>query len=149
MKIIFLGIDGVLNNPKFINYCNSRNIHPNDQIDPAAVYYLNKLTDATKASIVIASNWRITYLLSNNLTGLISLLKKHKVTGNIIGMTPDHNMINSRKHEINDWICRATLDGLFIESHILLDNSSIKHGLQLRHVKNTIEYFSISSILYI
>lgn len=77
MKIIFLDCDGVLNHHK----CNFKSDH--FPVDMECVNELNRITDVTKAKIVVSSSWRINKLLD----ALIKLLKNKGVTGEIIGKT--------------------------------------------------------------
>ncbi len=72
MKIIFLDMDGVMNNHQvFSTNSTKHNDHLNEgerdnctcwtlenQVDPACVERLNKIIDATDTKIVISSSWR-------------------------------------------------------------------------------------------
>lgn len=86
MKIIFLDVDGVLNNELFYTTVN----HPKaetmeefnlQQFDPRCVKLLNDITDKTSANIVVSSSWRTD-------PDIIDILQKAGITGNIIGTTP-------------------------------------------------------------
>jgi hypothetical protein len=59
-KIIFLDIDGVLNNSKWLKE------NKNNPIDPAAVNRINVIMQKTDAKIVISSSWRIKFLNTTN-----------------------------------------------------------------------------------
>ena len=68
MKVIFLDIDGVLNTPASIKLAPifvegaptwyGRHLHA---FDKNCISALNKITDATKAKIVISSTWRLMF----------------------------------------------------------------------------------------
>jgi len=73
MKILFLDIDGVLNNHTHMEngYCG---------IDRDKVRLLNKILDETECQIVITSAWRYMFLSrSMNIRGLENLFLTHGV----------------------------------------------------------------------
>lgn len=119
IKIIFLDIDGVLNSRKYINQCVANNIPADDVIDPIAVARLNKITDATGAKLVISSTWRLPFLWRNDFKGLCALLHSHKVTADIVGVTPDLNLDHGRGKEIQKYIDDC---GFVIDKFIILDD---------------------------
>lgn len=116
MKLIFLDIDGVLNNqlwltsdfrnhlPKLIN--GERNTKR--WFDPRCVKLLNILTDKTGANIVVSSSWR----KNRSLSELKRILYTNGVTGEIIGKTPqlyfkcseEYNYSVPRGNEIKAWL---------------------------------------------
>lgn len=64
MKVIFLDIDGVLNNRKSMNDAFNNGIFPTGNammhtVDPDCVDRLKKFVETTGASIVVSSTWRI------------------------------------------------------------------------------------------
>lgn len=82
MKIIFLDIDGVLNNAK----------NPMPRIDPECIAKLNRILDAHHdAKIIVSSNWR--FFINRrviSLSGLELLLQTHgaNVYNRLAGTTP-------------------------------------------------------------
>ena len=90
-KLIFLDIDGVLNNSamaysmdffKLIN--DIETIHGGARLSGVNIRNLNQLTDDTGAKIVISSSWRIL----SDLDELCDILGNAGVTGEIIDETP-------------------------------------------------------------
>lgn len=90
MKLIFLDIDGVLNNELFYSTseyqskkgkATTKEEFKLQQFDPRCVSLLNHITDKTKAKIVISSSWR-------SDPDIKDILKKVGITGEIIGVTP-------------------------------------------------------------
>lgn len=71
--LIFLDVDGVLNN-------NSYRTDPPNLICPHNIVNLNKIIEATKAKIVISSSWRETITTE--------FLKSFGCIGEVIGYTP-------------------------------------------------------------
>lgn len=133
MKIIFLDIDGVMNNiRKWPKNAGRR------WIDPSAVRRLNKITHATTSAIVISSTWR-------RFWNVKQILEAAGVRGNIIGSTP-FLPSEPRGSEIQLWLSKHGA-----EKFIILDDDSdmgnlmdalIKTkwdvGLQDIHVKKAI-----------
>jgi hypothetical protein len=98
-KIIFLDIDGVLNNSE------DSDMHETlggcDFYSPNCVQRLNNLTDKTGAKIVVSSTWR----LGTTVEDLVGKLKSMGVTGEIIGKTDDLRSLHGfRGNEILKWI---------------------------------------------
>ena len=89
-KIIFLDIDGVLNNTalgtkdkeiwKLFNDIDT----DGGRLSSINIKNLNDITDQTGADIVISSTWRILHEFHD----LVTILKDAGVTGNIIDYTP-------------------------------------------------------------
>jgi hypothetical protein len=124
MKVLFLDIDGVLNSRKYLKFCVTQGILPDDKIDPEAVARLNQITAATDAKIVVSSTWRLPYVWNKQLDRLVALLQKNGIKGDIIGMTPDHQRSHGRGGEIQDWMRRCKLDGIQIETFVILDDDN-------------------------
>jgi hypothetical protein len=64
MKVIFLDMDGVLNNRKSLTAAANNAIFPTGNatfhtVDPDCVNRLRKLVEATDAKIVVSSTWRM------------------------------------------------------------------------------------------
>jgi hypothetical protein len=91
MKIIFLDFDGVLNSEKWYR-SRSKTVDQHDvssqypfyEIDPHAVYLLNKIVKETDSKIVVSSTWR----LGRSIEELTEILKHHNFEGEIIDKTP-------------------------------------------------------------
>lgn len=85
MKIVFLDIDGVLNNAcTHEPYCTEKG-KINVPVDPACVARLNRLLAETGAKVVVSSSWR----LFADLPELAAVLASKGVVADIIGATPD------------------------------------------------------------
>jgi hypothetical protein len=118
MKLIFLDIDGVLNNQLWYSSSEfkakhdkfkdcSRKYHDEAQFDPRCVHQLNEITDKTKAKIVVSSSWR----LGREVEELKSLFSDVGIKGEVIGKTPylsfrttEYNYSVPRGCEIKAWI---------------------------------------------
>lgn len=142
MKILFLDIDGVLNSRQFFLKVAGQNLLPDDKIDPDMVARLNQITDATGAHIVVSSTWRYAY--QNNLSGLQSMLKRHGVTGLVIGMTNTDN--HARGLQIKQWLdWHANADAFVIldddsdDQMLHLVKTTFDLGLQDNHVADAIK----------
>lgn len=61
MKIIFLDVDGVLNNSKWVKRMFDECVHvyAKDMLEDRAIRLLKQIIDATGASVVITSTWRM------------------------------------------------------------------------------------------
>ena len=95
MKLIFLDIDGVLNNElwyrsdKYDALSNefktcTHEFHDLAQFDPLCVENLNRITEQTGAKIVVSSSWRI----GREVSELQDLLAKAGIKGEVIDKTP-------------------------------------------------------------
>ena len=93
MKRIFLDIDGVLNNQRWL-----AQQHNFKSFSPYNVAALNLILKATGAEIVISSNWRL-YPYDFH-----TLFKRQGIEGKIIGFTPSIN-------EIQNGIFRSVIRG--------------------------------------
>ena len=123
-KIVFLGIDGVLNSEEYFNKCLS-----SDDIcdlDPDAINRLIKFLDGTNAKIVLSSSWRSLNVQSTILEFLTSnheLLKK--LIPYIIGITPRFHKCRKRGNEIAYWMDMLSIDY----------SALVKHGCVLENVE--------------
>lgn len=123
MKVIFLDIDGVLNSYT-ADYSNDN--WPWGQYEPAAVGFLNELTDLTGAKIVISSTWRLHYTLDELREGF----RNWGVTGEIIDMTSRYaagpwetvSSAQARTFEIFDWLA----DNPEAETYVSLDDIDMR-----------------------
>lgn len=124
MKIIFLDIDGVLNNHKS---------YGTGKADMWCVAALNDITDRTGAAIVVSSTWRMGGLLSCR-----DKLAEWGVTAPVIDRTPiretlhgDLTLADPRGFEIAEWWCQHAE----IESFVILDDDSDMAHLKDRLVQ--------------
>jgi hypothetical protein len=100
MKVIFLDIDGVLNNT---SCCGSRPVHK--RFAKGCIEAFNEIVAATEADIVISSTWRICHSLDN----LIDILRSIGIKGNIIGKTPIIRYSGAQRgDEILRWLDRES-----------------------------------------
>ena len=90
MKIIFLDIDSVLNNPG--TYCSDApwTQEPKDgplrvPVEPLCIALLNRLIAESDAKVVISSSWR----LFARYEDLGPALVRYGLVGDVIGETPD------------------------------------------------------------
>lgn len=103
MKIIFLDFDGVLNS---YAYFKSRDLEKDvsedaNALDPKAVARLNRLVEATGASVVISSSWRH----GRSLDRLAYMLALRGFVGPVIDKTvdwsePKERVLETGKHQI-------------------------------------------------
>ncbi|APD06606.1 hypothetical protein UJ101_01077 [Flavobacteriaceae bacterium UJ101] len=108
MKVIFLDIDGVLNNLNWFKSEKYREFEIGDSranFDPTAIELLNKLIQKTDAHIVISSAWRTLYSIKD----LEALFIQVGFKGKIIGKTdalqdPSSNNPAPRGYEILQWV---------------------------------------------
>lgn len=134
MKVIFLDIDGVLNSEDYVKRMGNVMLKYDYKIDPLAVARLNKIVNATKANIVVSSNWRIGYL--NDLDALVELLRKANIEGNIIDMTPFFPGFKPRWKEIRAWLH----DHPEASSFLILDDIGDMGPLSHAHIKTDYDY---------
>lgn len=130
-KIVFLGIDGVLNSEKWFDKCfNSDDIRDSD-IDQDAITRLIKFLDDTNAKIVLSSSWRrlnVQRTILKFSTSNHELLKK--LIPYIIGVTPRFHKCRKRGNEIKYWIDMLSIDY----------NDLVKRGYILENVKLSKNY---------
>lgn len=129
--IIFLDIDGVLNNHKFITQNKSLTPELQRNIDDKKVVLLKRIVNQTKAKLVLSSSWRQMFdaslnPLSNEAIELKSVLKKHgmqiwdktdaqisKVNSIIKWLKMNEQMINNYIIIDDDYMNTAHLLGSF------------------------------------
>lgn len=126
MKVIFLDIDGVLNNDSYSEYyAGLRRSEANTTAiyDPDSIVSLNNITRATGAVIVVSSAWR-----AMGMDKLTPILREWGVEAEIIGET-DQLDNAPRGWEIEKWMgdwdwSKGTKRGTQIESYLILDDYS-------------------------
>lgn len=130
-KIVFLGIDGVLNSEEWVDKCfRSDNICDSD-VDQDAINRLIKFLNDVNAKIVLSSSWRSLNVQSTILEFSISnyeLLKK--LIPYIIGITPLFHKCRKRGNEIAYWMDMLSIDY----------NDLAKHGCVLENVEISKNY---------
>ena len=118
MKVIFLDIDGVLNNSKTWG-----NRPPHSMpFDKGCIEVFNALVDTAGANIVISSSWRNLYSFDE----LINILRSAGVKGDIIDKTPNIRYSGARRgDEILRWLDRASEEqGKKITQFVILDDET-------------------------
>ena len=125
MKIIFLDIDGVLNNEDSdIVYLQEGSVCVGGFFCPELVVRLNTIIQETRASIVLSSTWR----LGLDLESAQKLMVELGVIGRVVGIT-DHIWDNHvfRGNEIYKWIRdNEDLVGKYYDfsDYLILDDDS-------------------------
>ena len=94
-KVIFLDVDGVLNNSI------SRYELGYEAFDPIALFHLARIIQETGAKIVISSTWRS---IPHNYRLLLAALTKKKIVDNVVGLTPELSLSDERWREIVGWL---------------------------------------------
>lgn len=138
-KFIFLDIDGVMNSNLFLilkrtqdkRYDEWIKDHPQHiawgacNIDPRAVKRLNRITDATKAKIVVSSTWRS----DSNLQEVFTLVG---IKEPIYDVTP-YMRSRHRGSEIQEWLDKQTEP----YRYVILDDDSDMLDCQLPYFIQT------------
>lgn len=128
MKIIFLDIDGVLNNQLWYIKTKGKR-HSRFNIDPENIKMLNSIIKATKAKVVITSTWRH----GQTKASLQRMLKSFGFKGKIIGITTDMRYTQFgtsilRGNEILHWIQthEKDIEAEYYEykNYVILDDDS-------------------------
>jgi hypothetical protein len=117
MKVIFLDIDGVLNNWKSLKECQARGERTNTHHgwDPECVEQLRRIVEQTEVEIVISSTWRMFPKQLVDGMEAIDLM--------YIDVTPDlwsDVSKTCRGDEIKDWIDRKGP----LDSYVIIDDDS-------------------------
>jgi hypothetical protein len=105
MKILFLDIDGVLNNPGTWDVCGALRRSQEDgllhvPVDPVCVARFNRLVRESRAKVVISSSWR----LHARWQDLGPALLREGVVAEIIGQTP---CLANEASWLEEWRTRA------------------------------------------
>ena len=119
MTIIFLDIDGVLNQ-----------LQPY-KIDKICIAALKQLIKSLSAKVVLSSSWRLGYSsIYDKCTPQIKMLLDYFPKGTIIGVT---KQLSSRDEEIRDYIDKYNVD-----SYIILDDdkSEFKRPIEGLYIVN-------------
>jgi hypothetical protein len=138
MRLIFLDFDGVLNSPEhFRAISGKRPGHEWDSLDPAAVRRLNRIIDATGASVVISSSWRH----GRSVEQLAKTLEGAGFLGRVIAKTPDFMGRSQRGDEIAAWLNAAIGIGrLRIDGFVVLDDDDDMDAVRDRFIKTSFHH---------
>ncbi len=135
MRVIFLDIDGVLNNSKHMA------LH-RGQIDPQNIACLNHLVEATGAKIVLSSSWR-SYVGEDRICSIQAfalLLHTHglrNASSAFLDTTrqdvlSDAELVNDRAYQCKDWLDTHPE----VTSHVALDDCEFSfEKVGINHVK--------------
>lgn len=141
MKIIFLDVDGVLNNARWARkmYDEGVHVYADDLLYDPSIKQLKRLIDATDAKVILSSSWR-------NHPDAMSHLATQLAAYNIFiyGVTP--NVGPQRGDDISEWLANHPVD-----NYVILDDDSdmtvhmdhlvqpsYETGLQYTHVDRAI-----------
>jgi hypothetical protein len=123
MKVIFLDIDGVMNNLESLRFPRTKvecSTHSYSAAHPACVEALNLITRETDVRLVISSTWR-----GIGMQVLFEVFRAWGVKGMIAGRTPDGSRQSGRVwaapergDEIKQWL--ETYQG--VTSFVILDD---------------------------
>lgn len=105
LKVVFLDIDGVLNDGDAYDWA----IEPKALFTPRCVKAFNRIITTTWAKIVVSSAWRHLYHeehMSRN--GFQELLRSHGIRGTVLGFTGDER--DDRHEEISEWLAGNPVD---------------------------------------
>lgn len=131
MKLIFLDIDGVLNNHHTLGLNHyiptplilGEKIH--DHLSAWCIYCLNEVIKLTGAKVVVSSTWR----LGETKERLQGILDFYGFKGEVVGMTPHITTTGCRRgDEIQHYLDNCGFD---VESFVIIDDDSdMKHLLK-------------------
>ncbi len=127
IKIVFLDIDGVLNNDPDLWALRERQLNglkreDRDDIFAKHVQLLNDLIDRSGAKVVLSSTWRMIFTLAD----MRGMLNHHGFKGDLIDKTPHHaegpKGRCERGDEIAWWL--NFYDRETVDSFVILDDNS-------------------------
>ena len=113
MRIIFLDIDGVLNNENM--YRTKK--HASNSLDPKNIEVLNELIEDTKAKVVISSSWRC----GSTIDSILSKMKTAGYKHDILDFTPILGYDHNRGNEIHQWLKEYEKE---VQSYVIFDDDS-------------------------
>ena len=144
MKVIFLDVDGVLNNSNWAirMYDEGVHVYAENLLDEHAVRLLKQLIDATDAKIVVSSSWRRDEYAMQCLSDQLKPME-------IYDVTPLKSSI--RGEEITAWLKKRK----DVEAYVILDDDSdmgdhmdhliqttFQRGLQPEHIEEAIKWLN-------
>jgi hypothetical protein len=123
--VVFLDIDGVLNTPEdYARWALAAGAREESLFNPQLVARLNRITDATKADIVVSSSWRLYYSVRgrHSFAELRGLLRRVGVTAKVLGSTPAR--VLERWTAISEWVAtyQGSYQGSFPLCFVVLDD---------------------------
>lgn len=135
-RVIFLDIDGVLNNRGCYRPGNRTPFGVNP--DPISVLVLNHIIKEARAAVVVSSTWRL-----SGLDHMRTVLSAWGVEGKVLDITPklhtskgDITISAPRGSEISAWLARNP----DVESYVILDDDDDMQPLpKTRLVQTTFE----------
>ena len=132
-KIVFLDIDGVLNNPGCYRIASGAHA----PADPRCIAALNLITDTTGALVVVSSTWRLGGLMfcREKLTEWGAHASVVDITPRLIEQNPGGRLVvaQTRGAEIGKWLLDQ--ERFEIESFVILDDDSDMDGHSNRLVQ--------------
>lgn len=117
MKVLFLDVDGVLNNFKLIGD------HGFDYIDEDMVCLLSSIVSATDAKIVLSSYWRLKQTDREMVGSALGRFNMH-----IMDVTPSISIHMARHSEISSWLSFNKE----VETYAILDDNE-DAGIGMEH----------------
>lgn len=136
MKLIFLDIDGVLNNENWYASGKANKVYDETKdikafnFDPNNWKWIEKLIQETDAKIVISSSWR-SYSLKSTIDDFVNTAFEPMIK-HIIGVTP-YSFERHRGGEIETFLNTTDLE---IENYVIIDDDTDMLTHQLPHFVN-------------
>jgi hypothetical protein len=129
MNIVFLDIDGVLNDFEQ-SWVSTPDYRP--EIVPRCVKAFNQIIRETEARIVLSSAWRHLILFQHmSLHGFQVLLRTHGVRGELIAHTREDRGDEERWAQIADWLRDPRGKGgekVKVDRYAIIDDTSEAFG---------------------
>lgn len=153
MKILFLDVDGVLNNANTLKN-QGRTGWPLNHLDASRIELLNQIVEETDCRIVLSSSWRV--LFEWSAFAQVLTQKGFRHPDKFIGQTPRANFDN-RGMEIAHWLQQnkevtsfVILDDDADMAHLLphLVQTSWLEGLTPEVTKQVISHLTTDQILF-
>jgi hypothetical protein len=113
--VIFLDIDGVLNDAKPIDSIPTETLAWVALIDEARVTLLNEVLAATDADVVLSSSWRQVHTLED----MQHILEQAGFEGTLVDQTPV--IAKTRGQQIAAWLAK---NDQFIDRFVAIDDST-------------------------
>jgi hypothetical protein len=133
MKIIFLDIDGVLNNLESLRLPRTKlksSTHSYSAAHPSCIEALNRIITETQARIVVSSTWR-----GIGLGVLFEIFHEWGIKAMTVGYTPLWPIGSERGDEIAEWLSQHPE----VTSFVILDDGDDMGQLRHRLVQTDFE----------
>jgi hypothetical protein len=118
MKVIFLDVDGVLNN----DFTTTRTKSGAEFVDDYLIERLKKIVDATSATVIMSSSWRYGLNCERHHDDFVELIEKLESHGVYVsGYTPTMNTAH-KSVEIKQYL----LDHPEVDRFVILDDDEIE-----------------------